>query len=169
MTDLFRIYNGRESEQDAPVIPQVPLSFYGLQRSWEPINESEEAVITATSLEQVTEINPTSDALGSTMDFAPRSDDGSQRQDKDEHALEQVAMPKPGPRRTRVRTVIKEKSTQTFGLIYTAEIGVQTDAGINEYDGLELEPLGAPMAACDRVQKFLWLIVFQLQSPRLHL
>ena len=43
MTDLFRLYNGHEFEQEVPVIPQVPVSFYGPQRSWEPISEYEES------------------------------------------------------------------------------------------------------------------------------
>ena len=63
-------------------------------------------------------------------------------------------MPKPTPRRMMLRTVVKEKSTQTFGLMYTAKIGVQTDAKISEYDDLELEPLGATMAARDRARRF---------------
>ena len=72
-------------------------------------------------------IDISSDALGSTMDLVPRSDDGSQRQEQDHHATGQVAMPKPSQRRKK--TLVKEKSTQTTGLVTTTE--ASTQAGLS--------------------------------------
>ena len=63
------------------------------------------------------------------MELAPRSDDGSQRQEQDHDAIEQAALPKPstGSRKMKLLTMVKDKSSQTFGFIHTTEVGVQAN------------------------------------------
>ena len=59
------------------------------------------------------------------MDLAPCSEDDRQRQEHQEDACERAAVPKPTARKMKLRNLVKDKGTQTFGLMYTSDVGVQ--------------------------------------------
>ena len=134
LSEIFRSYSEQSpidrsatspaESSDVAASQREALSFYNLSMPWMPLYEESEP----SSEGSITEIPPV--ALGSTMDLVPRSDDGSQRQDQDQEASEQVAMPKPstgGKKKKTSGVMVKHKSTQTAVPVITADASTQVD------------------------------------------
>ena len=134
LSEIFRSYSEQSptdrsapspaESSDAAVIQREALSFYNLSMPWMPLHEESEPL----SEGSIIEIPLV--ALGSTMDLVPRSDDGSQRQDQDQEAPEQVAMPKPstgGKKKKTSGVMVKHKGTQTVAPVTTADASTQVE------------------------------------------